>query len=99
MNERFEEIAALEADWDGEGADKPSAAAIANARRFVEALAKLGEPVVGVCSDGSVDLWWSPGSDGDTVLINFKDARASFYSMIGGMTFKGSAFNGGASRD
>ncbi len=91
MDERFREIAALAADWDGEGAEKPSEAAIANARRFLQELATMGEPSIGPCADGSIDLWWSPNGR-KYLLINFTSSgTAGFCSEIGGMKFKGSA--------
>lgn len=94
MKEHFEKIAALDADWDGEGAEKPSQVAIANAQRFLLALAAFGEPAIGPCADGSIDLWWNPVGK-ESALVNFTGAGGtSFYAEIGGIRFKGSAHNG-----
>ncbi len=91
MDERFQNVAALSADWDGEGAEKPSEVAIANARRFLQEITTLGEPDVGPCADGSIDLWWNHGGR-KYVLINFTNSgSAGFCLEIGGMKFKGSA--------
>lgn len=91
MDERFKEIAAMGSDWDGEGAEKPSEVAIANARRFLQEIATLGEPSIGPCADGTIDLWWN-ASGRKYLLINFtEDGNAGFCAEIGGMKFKGSA--------
>lgn len=93
MDERFNEIASLGADWDDEGASKPSMLAIANARRFLQAIKLLGEPDISPCADGSIDLWWNPGGR-NCLLINFTDkGSAGFFSQIEGMKFKGSAIS------
>lgn len=87
--EELSSVAKLEADWDGEGAEKPSSVAVANAHRFLETLSRAGEPMMSACADGSVDAYWKT-ADGIT-LMNFNaKGKIGFFSDFAGFKIKGS---------
>ena len=69
---RIAEIAALDANWDGEGADAPSAHAIALANVLIEDVAERYERIAGTrcapltsspINNGGIQVEWRRGAD------------------------------------
>jgi hypothetical protein len=86
--DQLDAVANLPANWDGEGAEKPSAVAVRNAKLFLMDLAVAGEPSMSACANGSVDAYWRTRSG--PILVNFNThGGMAFYAEIAGFKLKG----------
>lgn len=92
MQERaFVELAALGEEcgapgWDGYGADAVNAGAIANARRFIEALpTRTPTPQIGADPDGAVTMEWHKAKNRTVSISIGLDNVLHYAAVVGSM--------------